>query len=386
MEKKRILIISRSFYPENSPRSLRTTELVKEFARQEHEVTLLTVRNDEYHNAFEEEFGVTIKDIGQLKLPNINLNGSSGAKRLFKRGIRRGLLQLFEYPDIELMYRIPKVLKNEANYDLLISIAVPHPIHWGVAWAWRKVDPIAETWIADCGDPYYGLENDSFKKLFYFAWIEKWFCQKVDYITIPFEGGRSAYFNEFQEKIRVIPQGLSFPDRHNTNHTENGVITFAYFGNIDSYRHYAVPFLKKLNSIEKEFKFIVYTRNKNLFKGCLDQQTLDKCEIHDYVDRDTLLNSLAGIDFLVHFPYQEGTQKSLKLVDYNFLQKPILEYRNDEISDNSLREFLEYNFEQKKAFEDYRKYKIENICNRFLELIKEDRQSSIRLNNMKLIQ
>jgi len=36
MERKKILIVSASFYPENSPHSFRTTELTKEFARQQH--------------------------------------------------------------------------------------------------------------------------------------------------------------------------------------------------------------------------------------------------------------------------------------------------------------------------------------------------------------
>src|SRR5699024_3428218 len=158
-----------------------------------------------YHDQFEEEFGVMIKDLGKLRFPKVSLDSSSRALRLLKRGVRRGLLQLFEYPNIELMHRVKKALKDEYGYDLLISVAVPHPVQWGVARAWREEDPIAKTWIADCGDPYYGLESDSFKKVFYFAYIEKWLFRKVDYITIPFEGARSAYFGEFQDKIRIIP-------------------------------------------------------------------------------------------------------------------------------------------------------------------------------------
>src|SRR5699024_12169166 len=68
----------------------------------------------------------------------------------------RSLLQLFEYPDIELLFKVKKALREESGFDLLISIAVPHPIHWGTAWAWRKENPIAKTWVADCGDPYMG--------------------------------------------------------------------------------------------------------------------------------------------------------------------------------------------------------------------------------------
>lgn len=369
MNKKKILIVSRSFYPMNTPRSFRTTELVKEFARQGHKVTLLTVKNDEFHVPFEEEYGVTIKALAPLWFPKVELAGSSRFIRLFKRLIRRILLLFFEYPDIELMFRVKKALKEESGYDLLISIAVPHPIHWGVAWAWRKNNLIAETWAADCGDPYYGLENDSFNKLFYFGWIEKWFCRKADFITIPFEGGRSAYFKEFHSKIKVIPQGLSFPEEiNNGSHSENDVITFAYFGNIQSYLHYAIPFLEKLNSIEQEFRFIVYTKRRDIFDSTLNQETFNNCVLRDYVERDILLKELSSVDFLIHFPYLKNSQKSLKLIDYNFLKKPILEYKNDEFSDRVFKEFLEYNFKNKREFEDYTKYKIENVCTDFLKL------------------
>ena len=62
---KRILIISRSFYPENSPRANRTTELAKEFARQGHIVTILTPRKEAVHASFEKEYDVEIKDLGR---------------------------------------------------------------------------------------------------------------------------------------------------------------------------------------------------------------------------------------------------------------------------------------------------------------------------------
>jgi hypothetical protein len=369
MDKKKILIVSRSFYPMNSPRSLRTTELVKEFARQGHEVTLLTIKNDEVHIPFEEEHDVTIKDLGHLWFPKVELAGSSGIIRLFKRLIRRVLLLLFEYPDIELMFKVNRALKKESGFDLLISVAAPYPVHWGVAKARNPNHPIAETWIADCGDPYVGRQNDSFKVPFYFSFVEKWFFRKADFITVPFDGAKSAYFPEFRSKIKVIPQGLSFPKRTNNGRTvENDVITFAYFGNIESYLHYAVPFLNKLNSIKREFRFIIYTRRKDIFETNLTPETLDKCFLRDYVEREVLFRQLDKVDFLVHFPYQNEIQKSLKLVDYNFIGKPILVYKNDESSDRIFKEFLEYNFENKREFEDYRKYKIENVCTDFLKL------------------
>lgn len=366
---RKILVISRSFHPEISPRSLRTTALAKEFARQGHDVTVLTVKRNGMDIPFEKEYGITIKDLGPLRFPAIDITEYSGVFGFLKRVLRRAMLLFFEYPDIELMYRVNKALQVESGYDLLISIAVPYPIHWGVAMARKPGHRIADVWVADCGDPYYGLENDSFKALFYFSYIEKWFSRKADYIAIPFEGARSAYFSEFHSKIKVIPQGLDFPEKvAGMIQPENEQVTFAYFGNIHSYLHYAIPFLEKLNSIDKNFKFVVYTREPQLFEQLLNEETFKKCEIRKYVERKELLDQLVNVDFLVHFPYQKGTQKSLKLIDYAYLNKPVLSYQNDENSDQILDEFMHRDFDNGMSLEDYRQYKIENVSAQFLEL------------------
>src|SRR5699024_9608908 len=115
MQKKKILIVSRSFYPMKSPRSYRTTELVKEFAREGHEVTLLTVKNEEVHRPFEEKYGVNIKNLGTLSFPEVSLEAASRPFRLMKRIPRRGLHLFLEYPHIELVYRVKKALEKESS-------------------------------------------------------------------------------------------------------------------------------------------------------------------------------------------------------------------------------------------------------------------------------
>ena len=45
MDKKKILIVGRTFFPEQSPRSFRTTELAIELAKQGHEVHVLLPNN-----------------------------------------------------------------------------------------------------------------------------------------------------------------------------------------------------------------------------------------------------------------------------------------------------------------------------------------------------
>ena len=74
MEKKKILIVSKSFYPEISPRSFRTTELVKEFCRLGHDVTLYTLKDNEVQQLLVKEFGFKLKGLGKLRFKNLKLN------------------------------------------------------------------------------------------------------------------------------------------------------------------------------------------------------------------------------------------------------------------------------------------------------------------------
>lgn len=364
---KKILIVSRSFYPMNSPRSFRTTELVKEFARQGHEVTLLTVKNDKFHISFEEEYGVSIKDLGPLQFPEIALSESTGIIRLLKRAVRRGLLQLFEYPDIELMYRVQKALKNESGYDLLISIAVPHPIHWGVAMARSETHRIARVWAADCGDPYMGAALDTFDKMFYFKFIEKYFCREADYITIPIEEAKEGYFSEFHHKIRVIPQGFKFDEIDQSPNPEHSIPTFAYAGGLIPGGRDPRSFLEYLTSLDQKYKFILYTKNKDLIKPYLNSGN-GKIEIRDYIPRKKLLNILSGMDFLVNFENDTSLQQPSKLIDYYLTRRPVLSVGSSDIDKKVINEFLNGNYSNKYQYGDMDKYRIENVCNRFLTL------------------
>ena len=363
---KKILLVTNGFYPDISPRSFRATELAKEFARQGHDVTVLTHPRTGTE-AYCQKNGIVFKDLGSLTWP-IPVPKGSGIVLLFWRIITRFSALLFEYPFIQLVPLLKKALKGVEGYDALISVAVPYPIHWGVALVHTKKNPIAKVWIADCGDPYMGQENDTFKPPFYFGWVEKWFCRKADFITIPIEGAKNAYYKEFHNKIKIIPQGFSFP-KLATKINKNKKITFAYAGNIGSYQHYALPFFSYLNSIQKDFLFIVYTREKHIYLNNINKNILEKCLFYDYKDRDLLIADLNEVDFLLHFPYKIEIQKSLKLVDYFYLSKPILSFVADEQSYNALDEFLDYNFSKQLDKCNVDDYHIENVAKQFLALL-----------------
>lgn len=374
LKKRDILIISRSFFPVNSPRSFRTTELVKEFARQGHKVTLLTVKNDQFHIPFEKKYGVTIKDLGPMTFKKVDISTGIPAAGFIKRIFRRGLNLFFEYPDIELVQKVKKALKTEQGYDLLISVAVPHPIHWGVAMARKRKKAIANKWIADCGDPYMGEPLDTFNKLFYFKYFEKLFCRRADHISVPIEDAKAAYYPEFRDKFVVISQGFNFNEIkiEKTAYQKNEVSTFAYAGGLIPGGRDPGVFLEYLSTLDTDFRFILYTKNTNMVAPWKEKLN-GKLVIRDYIPRDQLLKKLSKMDFLVNFENDTSLQLPSKLIDYYLTGRPVLSVKSYQVDTRAVDQFLNGVYDKKLKFNNIDQYRIENVCEKFLELCSDSK-------------
>jgi len=369
MNKKKVLIVSRTFYPVNSPRSFRTTELANELARQGHNVTILIPKNQDVHLDLENEFGYVINDLGNPKLKNFQPVGSKFSAFLI-RLLRRILLMIFEYPEIEYMFKTHKALLNEDGYDLLISIAVPYPIHWGVAWARKKNHRIAQVWVADCGDPYVGCKTDSFKKFFYFKFVEKWFCRKADYISIPNQDHLSQYFSEFESKIKFISQGFKFENSNiYKGHINNEIPTFCFAGVLLKVARNPSLLLEYLVSIDKNFKFIIYTNSNELLIPFIEKLGA-RMEIRPYITREELIYNLSQMDFLVNIEFHSSVQSNSpsKLIDYVIANRPILSLNMENFEHNKVDEFLAGNYSKKLFINDIDKFRIENVVTKFLQL------------------
>ena len=358
----------------NSPRSFRTTELVKEFARQGHQVTLYTSKNEQFHPAFEKEYGVTIKNLSSSRLNRFDTSQNGKTFTLLKRILNRGLNLLFEFPDIQWMWKVKKVLKFESGYDLMISVAAPHSVHWGVAFARSKKHPIAKSWIADCGDPFMGTVLDTFRKLFYFKYFEKAFCRKADFITVPLEEAKEAYYPEFRQKIRVIPQGFKFDEINVdlSSYSSNGVPKFAYAGTLIPGGRDPSEFLKYLSTVDKEFRFILYTKSRHLVEPWKENMN-GKIEIRDYIPREQLLKELSKMDFLVNFENSTALQMPSKLIDYYLTGRPVLSVPSQNFDRDAIDKFLNGDYSKQIDFNNMDRYRIEHVCSRFLELAEEKR-------------
>ena len=365
--KKNILIVSRSFYPMNSPRSFRTTELAKEFARQGHQVKVITPREDGVHDEFEKEFGITIKDMGWPKSKEIEIKGTLPEK-FIRRGIKRFSDLLFLYPKMQYKNLVNNALKGEEGYDLLVSIAVPYPVHFGVAKIRSKEYPIAKTWVADCGDPFMGAENDSFKYPFYFKYWEKWFCRKADYLSVPTTGSIQAYYPEFHDKIKVIPQGFKFEEfPHQNGKPSNARPRFAYAGALIPGRRDPSEFLDYLVNLDADFEFHIYTSQTQMIKPYLKSGG-DRIKLNSTIPRNELLHELTNMDFLVNFENVGSKQTPSKLIEYAVLGKPILSVKYGNLKPETIDRFLKGNYEDSFQVENLEQYRIDNVCRQFLDL------------------
>jgi hypothetical protein len=371
MEKKRILIISGGMFPNNSPRAFRTTELVKELGHLGHDVTLIIPFKNYDYSLFEKEHNVKIKFLRKRILPAVP-SSKDGKERIVNRAIRRLLLLLFEYPAIELMPLVRKALSKEKDYDLLISIAVPFPLHWGVAWSKTKKHPIASTWVADCGDPYMGNTMDSFQKFFYFKYLEKWFCRKADFISVPADDYIQYYYSEFKPKIIVIPQGFKFSDSKLYNgKIENPVPTFAFAGRFLPNIRDPRPFLDYLITLECDFRFVVFAPYSELVEP-YKVRLGSKLELRGFIPREDLMYELSTMDFLVNIEFEASVKSNSpsKFADYIIANRPVLSLNMADLDTIKINEFLSGNYSNKLIIKDPDRFRIENVVNQFISLIK----------------
>jgi hypothetical protein len=365
----KILVFSQHLYPMQTPRAFRTTELIKELARQGHTVTVYAVLGKTNYESFEKEHGIKVKHIPLRYLWHSYTSDNDKKRFLIDKILGKLLGKIAEFPNIEFYYRLKKIIKREKETDVIISIADPHQIHWGVARAKKKLDKrFSSTWIADCGDPF--MENNTTKDHYkYFAKFEHLFCKLCDYITVPDELARDGYYEEYRHKIRVIPQGFDF-DLSNINNSipDNKIVQFAYAGLLHAEYRNPQLFLNELASLPYDFNFHVYTADATLvepYRKLLEGRLI----IHETIPREELHKELARMDFVVNIENNNlPSQLPSKLIDYSILDKPILSINPSDPSRSKIEKFINKDYSQQLIIEDLSRFHIKNVCAQFVQL------------------
>lgn len=364
----KILIASVSFYPRISPRSYRATELAKEFARQGHDVTVYTHIDNEKCKDFCEKHNINIVDFTHGKWSFSKSTNKNSVFRLIKKSIQKLLKYFFQWPELKLSFLLKEKLKFTEGYDLLISIAVPHSMHWGVSWAMKRNMKLTKTWIADCGDPFMRNSAVKIPLPFYFKYVEKLTFRRADFITVPFEGAVNGYYSEFHKKISVISQGFNFDEaKLFSDEIDTKIPTFAYAGSFIKGLRDPKRFFELLCEIDLEFKFIIYSNNISLVKPYVNILK-EKVELRTKIPRSELIYELSKMDFLVNFGNQCSIQLPSKLIDYAITERPIFNVNIESVCIRDIELFLNKNYSNQFTIDDIEQYKIDNVAKKFLLL------------------
>lgn len=125
---------------------------------------------------------------------------------------------------------------------------------------------------------------------------------------------------------------------------------------------------KALTSIKEDFRFIVYTKSPELVSPY--RTTLGtRLDLRDYIPREDLIHALGRMDFLVNFDNNRESAVPSKLIDYAIAGRPVLNVR-EPWDASALVRFLGGDYSRAMRTQDLDGYRIENVCDQFLSLLK----------------
>ena len=370
----KIVLISGSVYPVISPRAFRTMELAKGLKKIGHDVTIYSLLGNYDYTKIESRYGIKIRNLGKShlglrnsdNLPKKNFMSIVNAL-LFKMKIPR---KLIEYPLIEYLFLTYKLLKRIEPFDYLITIARPHPIHFGASFFRKKYkNQKFNVWASDCGDPYMGSVNKPWPILL--GRLEKIWGKYTDAITIPVESARIGYSEEVQEKIRIIPQSIDFENIQRIEYKKNEPVTFLYCGAVYPGRRDPTIFLEYLCSLDVDFKFVVFSESKIFVK--FKEKLGKKLEIHARIDRIELIKIQSTMDFLINLLNDTSKQSPSKLIDYALSKRPIIDISTNfsEEEKNNFVSFMKRDYTRQHIVDNIEQFESKNVALKFIEIYDE---------------
>lgn len=256
----KILIISNHAYPAQGPRAFRTTELSEQLVKMGHEVILYTVHGKYDYTQYVKDTGVIRRDIN----PKFATAANDETKRYnhFDKFMFHFFHRLLMWPQCEFHFSVGKIIKENPNMDMLITIAYPHSIHSGAARA-KKLYPeiFPKTWICDCGDPF--MLNPFIKAPKFMKRFEDMWCSMCDYIAVPTKESYKGYYERYWGKIRVIPQGFDISKTPIAEYKKNVVPTFLFMGSIYPGVRDPHSFMDYLLKFNKPYRFIMMMQHSS---------------------------------------------------------------------------------------------------------------------------
>ncbi|KGE18325.1 hypothetical protein [Paenibacillus wynnii] len=362
---KRILVVTHWYYPRNVPRAFRAKELVHELRKNGYLVDVLIgdykqfISNEEYSDKLLENREVSNNKVAKfsnnriLSMVKNMINYLVGDRFILTTGT-----YLYNKIDVK-------------KYGAVISIGLPFYVNLITALKIRNTKYHECVTISDWSDPFY--ENNDTKVAFYFKNLQKITCSTFDYITIPTEAA-TAYFKEYaaDSKIKVIPQGFDFSKTSILNYQKNARVTFAYAGIFYKEIRNPEKLLEALSKLDRDFVFVLYTiTHGSIYTDILlkyKEILGNRLQIHGLIPREECISKLSTMDFLINIENSTSNQIPSKLIDYALTKRPILSFKQDEISLEKIISFIDGDFTG-SLYIPLEKFDIKNVGKQFIELV-----------------
>lgn len=364
--KKRILMTTHSYYPENNPRAFRAYELYNELVKRGYIVDVIigSIRRFISHNEMKEYFAkVSENNNSCMKMVSSQRSKRDNKLRTF---IRYFIGERFIITHMDFFLNSMDL----NNYDCVISIGTPFYVHMAVAKKLRSLDKKIVS-ICDNGDPFYNYKKKD--KAWYFKGIQKNTFKSFDYVCTPIYNAVNYYAKYVErEKIKVIPQGFNFDNVYLKDYVKNDIPTFAFAGRFYEDIRNPESFLIYLCSLNFDFKFIMFTSMEgNVYENILlkyKELLGDKLEINPFIPREECIYRLSGMDFLVNLENTLSVQYPSKLIDYALTKRPILSFNQNKIPKDMFMQFAKGDYRGQVEV-NLDEYNIKTVCQQFVNLI-----------------
>lgn len=365
--KMKILMVSYYFEPENNPRAFRTTALLKKFLELGHQVTLvIPKKNIDIISSLEKYSNVKFVSYKTSFMLEDSGWKSVASKIIYKSA--GNLLERYYFPHRMHRRAVFNALKPLNGFDVVLSIAHPHAVHWGVSMAMKANKLLAKKWIGDCGDPFLGnpFSANRHRSL---TKYDSDFLSNCDVITVPFKGAIAAYDEIYHNKIKVVPQAFDIEEDRKLLpiYKKNQIPTFAYSGVF--YPGYRDPtaFLKALCLLGRDYKFILYTSSGKMISEYV-KKSRGRIIVMPIIPRAELLAKLGQMDFLVNIENIGTVQLPSKLIDYAIVDRPVLSIKPNEIDFGMLHDFLDGDYSGASKIDNLEDYNINKVADQFISL------------------
>ena len=383
-----ILLVTYYYYPELTPRAFRAHELVKEFCRLGHYVTLLLPNKSLFRQNEYLDKNLQIVYIGKLsdyETDALNITDFPKAqqqkiRKLIPDALKEQLRKYFVWQSeyffpIKLKPFIKDISKqlrfDETKYDLIISNAWPIECHIGVAKAMvfnKKLRNCPAT-VAEYGDPFSTYPE----KFFFGYYLVDWFIGRMfKFFTIPTYKATSSYrLFKRRDKIIVLPQAFNLENYRLSNYVPNKFPHLAYSGSFFNQERNPGKFILYLNSINRNFLFTIFTiKEAKETENFIEQFKIslgDRFRVIYNQRREDIINELSKMDFILNFDNSTKNMVPSKLIDYAIAKRPICSVSTSKFDPTVFNEFMNGNYKNRLHI-NLADYDIKKVAKKFLEL------------------